>query len=164
MHYIWICQVLLVLLDANTDCQGPICQFAKRACMSTVQMSRIYKIIILILRLEYSGKIRCMTSLLMPWTLYYNSNLTLSLSFQPMPAQRSMKAPLPLAKSLATMSSHCSNAGPRLLPSYGHQRPMSLTVSDNMPWASYQIRKIAGCACAWNAGSVFPATDFKGNR
>ena len=32
------------------------------------------------------------------------------------------------------------------------------------PWASYQIRKIAGCACAGNTGSVFPATDFKGNR
>ena len=31
-------------------------------------------------------------------------------------------------------------------------------------WASYQIRKIAGCACAGNAGNVFPATDFKGNR
>ena len=25
-------------------------------------------------------------------------------------------------------------------------------------WASYQIRKIAGCACAGNAGTVFPAT------
>ena len=23
-------------------------------------------------------------------------------------------------------------------------------------WASYQIRKIASCACAWNAGNVFP--------
>ena len=31
-------------------------------------------------------------------------------------------------------------------------------------WASYQIRKIADCACARNAGNVFPATDFKGNR
>ena len=31
-------------------------------------------------------------------------------------------------------------------------------------WASYQIRNIAGCACAGNAGNVFPATDFKGNR
>ena len=31
------------------------------------------------------------------------------------------------------------------------------------PWASYQIRKIVGCACAGNAGNVFPATDFKGN-
>ena len=29
---------------------------------------------------------------------------------------------------------------------------------------SYQIRKIAGCACTGNAGNVFPATDFKGNR
>ena len=28
-------------------------------------------------------------------------------------------------------------------------------------WASYQIRKIAGCACAGNAGSNFPATDLK---
>ena len=25
-------------------------------------------------------------------------------------------------------------------------------------WASYQIRKIAGCACAGNAGNVFPGT------
>ena len=24
------------------------------------------------------------------------------------------------------------------------------------PWASYQIRKITGCACAGNAGNVFP--------
>ena len=34
-----------------------------------------------------------------------------------------------------------------------------------MAWASYQIRKIADCACARNAGNVFPHTaDFKGNR
>ena len=32
------------------------------------------------------------------------------------------------------------------------------------PWASHQIRKIAGCACVGNVGNVFPATDFKGNR
>ena len=31
-------------------------------------------------------------------------------------------------------------------------------------WASCQIRKIAGCACAGNAGSVFHTTAFKGNR
>ena len=30
-------------------------------------------------------------------------------------------------------------------------------------WASYQIREIAGCACAGNSGNVFSATDFKGN-
>ena len=29
---------------------------------------------------------------------------------------------------------------------------------DMGPWASYQTRKIAGCACAGNAGYVFPAT------
>ena len=28
-------------------------------------------------------------------------------------------------------------------------------------WASYQIREIAGCACAVNAGNVFPATRFQ---
>ena len=28
-------------------------------------------------------------------------------------------------------------------------------------WASYQIRKIAVCACAGNAGNIFPATDFE---
>ena len=31
-------------------------------------------------------------------------------------------------------------------------------------WASCQIRNIVGCACAGDAGNVFPATDFKGNR
>ena len=32
-----------------------------------------------------------------------------------------------------------------------------------LPWASYQIRKIAGCECAGNAGNDFSTTDFKGN-
>ena len=32
---------------------------------------------------------------------------------------------------------------------------------DNKPWASYQIRKIAGCACAGNAGNVFPRRRFQ---
>ena len=30
-----------------------------------------------------------------------------------------------------------------------------------LPWASYQIRKIAGCACAGNAGNVFPHHRFQ---
>ena len=30
-----------------------------------------------------------------------------------------------------------------------------------VPWASYQIRKIAGCACAGNAGNVFPRRLFQ---
>ena len=34
----------------------------------------------------------------------------------------------------------------------------------NCQWTSYQIRKIAGCACTGNTGNVFPTTDFKGNR
>ena len=31
------------------------------------------------------------------------------------------------------------------------------------PWASYQIRRMAGCACAGDAGNVFPTTDFERN-
>ena len=31
-------------------------------------------------------------------------------------------------------------------------------------WASYQICKIAACACAGNAGNIPPATNFKENR
>ena len=30
-------------------------------------------------------------------------------------------------------------------------------------WVSCQVRKIAGCACAGNAGNVFPTTNFKRN-
>ena len=30
-----------------------------------------------------------------------------------------------------------------------------------IPWTSYQIRKIAGCGWAENAGNFFPATDIK---
>ena len=36
-------------------------------------------------------------------------------------------------------------------------------LSEILTWASYQIGKIAGCACAGNVGNVFPANDFKGN-
>ena len=31
----------------------------------------------------------------------------------------------------------------------------------SLSWASYQIRKIAGCACAGNAGNVFPRRRFQ---
>ena len=41
-----------------------------------------------------------------------------------------------------------------------HQGPVARKA---FPWTSYQIRKIAGCACARNAGNVFSATYFKGN-
>ena len=36
--------------------------------------------------------------------------------------------------------------------------------ADVIEWVSCQIRKTAGCECTGNAGNVFPATDFKGNR
>ena len=33
--------------------------------------------------------------------------------------------------------------------------------NNDIPWASYQIRKIAGCAWAGNAGNVFPRRRFQ---
>ena len=33
--------------------------------------------------------------------------------------------------------------------------------TSDRPWTSYQIRKIAGCACAGNAGNVFPRCRFQ---
>ena len=38
----------------------------------------------------------------------------------------------------------------------------TLSIWSSGPWASYQIRKIAGCACAGNAGNVFPAHRLQG--
>ena len=32
---------------------------------------------------------------------------------------------------------------------------------ETLSWASFQIRKIAGCACAGNAGNVFPRRQFQ---
>ena len=49
-----------------------------------------------------------------------------------------------------------------------HEVSMALSASGAMPyhqpWASCQIRKIAGCTSAGNAGNVFTSTGFKGNR
>ena len=42
------------------------------------------------------------------------------------------------------------------------QRPVHTTLS--IQWASYQIRKIAGCACAGMPGTFSPTADFKGNH
>ena len=49
-------------------------------------------------------------------------------------------------------------------PEKSHPKYANCLILLASSWASYQIRKIAGCACAGNAGNVFPATDFKGNR
>ena len=38
---------------------------------------------------------------------------------------------------------------------------LSVSAKGLCQWTSYQIRKIGGCACAGNAGNVFPATDFQ---
>ena len=37
----------------------------------------------------------------------------------------------------------------------------SCVTSPRVPWASYQIRKIAGCACAGNAGNIFLRRPFQ---
>ena len=34
--------------------------------------------------------------------------------------------------------------------------PLPVKLNNSGAWASYQIRKVAGCACAGNAGNVFP--------
>ena len=36
-----------------------------------------------------------------------------------------------------------------------------IIIMGTLEWASYQIRKIAGCACAGNAGNVFPRRRFQ---
>ena len=41
------------------------------------------------------------------------------------------------------------------------QHIILLFILHRRPWASYQIRKIAGCACAGNAGNVFPRRRFQ---
>ena len=41
--------------------------------------------------------------------------------------------------------------------------PGTGVVGARWEWASYQTRKVMGCACVRNAGKIFPATDFKGN-
>ena len=38
---------------------------------------------------------------------------------------------------------------------------LSVAIVIHLLWASYQIRKIAGCACAGNAGNVFPRRRFQ---
>ena len=59
---------------------------------------------------------------------------------------------------LPANSSNILFARPRVLRGW-HNEACQLS-----PWTSYQIHKIASCACAWNAENVFPATDFTGNR
>ena len=50
-------------------------------------------------------------------------------------------------------------------PSQGNTNNIVLWTSNiSSPWATYQICEIVCCACAGNAGNVFPTTDFKGNH
>ena len=63
--------------------------------------------------------------------------------------------PCPLYTLLAHKSSRdtvgCNYLSLPLMPAFWH------TSLHMIPWASYQICKIAGCACAGNAGNVFRA-------
>ena len=45
-----------------------------------------------------------------------------------------------------------------------HQTRHSRLIVSTAVWASFQIRKTTGCACAGNAGNVFPATACKRSR
>ena len=60
---------------------------------------------------QLSGANELTSHFLQFWTLSYFSDLTLSQEFQPMAAQLSMKAALPLAKILATASCRSSKTG-----------------------------------------------------
>ena len=57
-----------------------------------------------------------------------------------------------------------SKAGTKHFRGYTYKYLHTHTFAHVYARASYQICKIAGCACAENAGNVFPATDFKENR
>ena len=59
-----------------------------------------------------------------PWALSCFSDLTLSQEFQPMAAQLSMKAALPLAKILATVSCHSCKTGSLTCPET-HIKPLT---------------------------------------
>ena len=46
-------------------------------------------------------------------------------------------------------------------PNFEHTKDTSYVSLTVELWASYQIRKIAGCACAGNAGNIFPRRRFQ---
>ena len=78
--------------------------------------------------------------------------------------QNSANKIVPVVISEAYKSYTCSawlNANSRFSKLFWLLR---LSSSQTLSSASYMIHKIAGSACAGNAGNVFPVTDFKGNR
>ena len=83
------------------------------------------------------------------WTyraLSYYSDLTLSQSFQPMAAQLSKKAALPLAKILATVSSHSNKTGPSesclMLKLHSSSPPSAAYMHQ---WIESQLVQIMAC-------------------
>ena len=85
-----------------------------------------------------------------PWVLFYYSDLTLSESFQPMAAQLSNKAALPLAKILATASCRSSKTGPWVascclydLRQQSESDPLSSPLGGWLGWES------ASCIYVW---------------
>ena len=68
-----------------------------------------------------------------------------------------------LGKTVVTpLLTHCSYNSIAL--SHWHLMECTVTAEWLSAWTSYQIRKIVGCACAGNAGNLFPATDFNWNH
>ena len=56
----------------------------------------------------------------------------------------------------------CAATLHRSVPKCFHQAAVvGLGMPEDHKWASYQIRKIAGCACAGNAGNVYPRRWFR---
>ena len=77
--------------------------------------------------------------------------------------------PPPFGRHFVATRTHAD--GPRSRPAVpvrkkwkNEQQCQHLNTFQGLQWTSYQIRKIAGCACAGNARNVFPAADFQGSR
>ena len=63
---------------------------------------------------------------------------------------------------LSTSSTHTPHESwPHSSQHPAHIHPMNYEQHQIIPWASYQIRKIAGCACAGNVGNVSPRRRFQ---
>ena len=77
----------------------------------------------------------------------------------------------PNFSTLATLCKMCDH-GRCFTVSHSATKVRHIEVSTNIadpcswyfPWASYQIRKITGCACCGNAGNVFPVTAGQRSR
>ena len=93
------------------------------------------------------------------WMLSYLLNGTTATAwsrlFHKLPAQRQQRVILPTVQAVQRT---VSGFGKTKQNGKCSHNALQLTQT---PWASYQIKKMAGCACAGNAGNVFPRRRFK---